>query len=130
MTIDSVLRDSATADFLDATKLGKFLIKSCRGCNQKLSPKSVICTECHSVELEWIDASGLGSIVSWTVIPGRVFTTVTTQQVVFGIVELEEGPWWWAQLQIEPTEIYVGKTVKAKFVPSPEGEMIPVFVEK
>lgn len=131
MSIGVVLRDEASSTFLDAAKEGNFVIKSCDSCSEKLSPKALACSRCHSEALSWVKASGTGRVVSWTVVPGRVFSTVTTDEVVFGIVELDEGPWWWAQLAMESQEAFLGKAVEVAFEPSEDGvEMVPVFASQ
>lgn len=48
-----------------------------------------------------------------------------------GLIELDEGPWWWTQLvDVEQHEVQEGLRVRAEFHrsgPSADHEFVPVF---
>jgi uncharacterized OB-fold protein len=48
---------------------------------------------------------------------------------VVAVGELDEGPWWWAQiLDVEPNEVFLGMRVKIDFeVANGSDEYVPVF---
>jgi uncharacterized OB-fold protein len=52
-------------------------------------------------------------------------------RTVVGIVELDEGPWWWCRLVgVDPDANLAGLRVEVEFVPSgpeSEHETVPVF---
>jgi hypothetical protein len=123
-------RDDDTAEFLDATARGQFLVKRCNH-GHFSEPAAAACTTCASPELSWTAASGRARLVSWAVThnaepdgePGR-------QVLVIG--ELEEGPWWWSCLPgADPDALQAGDPLLLDFE-RPEGtgdtaEALPVF---
>ncbi|WP_051790876.1 OB-fold domain-containing protein [Amycolatopsis jejuensis] len=75
-------------------------------------------------------AGGEATIVSWSVAHRRAADGV--ERTLFGIVELDEGPWLWVELRgPEPWTGLSGRRVRAAFVksgPRPEHATLPVFV--
>ena len=62
------------------------------------------------------------------VVPG--VTTVTDGAMLIGgvgLVELEEGPWLHAQLDVDPDAVAVGQALSVRFEQPEGGEAIPVF---
>lgn len=128
MTIRAIRRDAATAEFFDGTALGQFRLKRSRTTGEILAPQCLT-DSAGSVDLEWITANGTGHIVSWAVSYGKPVDGVQLPTAVVGIVELDEGPWWWCELlDADPAAMRVGLPVTAAFV-RPEGseETVPVF---
>src|ERR1700691_3479834 len=85
--------DLETQDFWDATARGKLLLKQCPNCHAVIWYPRVHCTQCGNPETTWIEASGRGSVYSFTVVRrsrGRGFAEATPY--VIALVELEEGP--------------------------------------
>ena len=128
MTIRAIRRDAATAEFFDGTAAGEFRLKRSRTTGEILAPQCLT-DSAGSVDLEWITASGRGRVVSWAVSYGKPVDGVQLPTSVVGIVELDEGPWWWCELlDADPASMRVGMPVTAAFV-RPEGsdETVPVF---
>ncbi|MFC4585230.1 Zn-ribbon domain-containing OB-fold protein [Sphaerisporangium corydalis] len=123
MTVGPVQRDEATAAFFDGTARGEFLLRRCPDCGTFLSPQAEQCPE-GGTDLEWVPASGLGRVVTWSVVHGRgVFPTV-----VAAVVELDEGPWWWTQVTGPglPDDL-AGLRVRVDFARYEDNEAVPVF---
>jgi uncharacterized OB-fold protein len=128
MTIRAIRRDAATAEFFDGTAVGEFRLKRSRTTGEILAPQCLT-DAAGSVDLEWITARGTGRVVSWAVSYGKPVYGVQTPSAVVGIVELDEGPWWWCELlDADPESMRAGLPVTAAFV-RPEGseETVPVF---
>jgi uncharacterized OB-fold protein len=128
MTIRAIRRDAATAEFFDGTAVGEFRLKRSRTTGEILAPQCLT-DAAGSVDLEWITARGTGHVVSWAVSHGKPVDGVQTPSAVVGIVELDEGPWWWCELlDADPESMRAGLPVTAAFV-RPEGseETVPVF---
>jgi len=85
--------DEASAPFFDAAKQGKLLIKHCPACNRYLAPQAETCDACHSLDVEWREASGRGTVYSF-VVNHQVLHPGFREEVPYNviIVELEEGP--------------------------------------
>ena len=71
-------------------------------------------------------AGGCGTIVSWSVNHAK-----DGMRHLFGIVELDEGPWLWSEIVgNEPLTDLSGRRVCAAFVasgPAPEHAVVPIF---
>jgi uncharacterized OB-fold protein len=51
-----------------------------------------MCPECQSLETQWLEASGRGSVYSWVVVTHPVAAELVDQvPYVVGLIELEEG---------------------------------------
>jgi uncharacterized OB-fold protein len=128
VTIRTMRRDAETAEFFDGTALGEFRLKCSRVNGEILAPQCVI-DSTGSIDLEWIAAKGTGRVVSWAVSYGKPVDGVQEPSAVVGIVELDEGPWWWCELlDADPSAMREGLPVSVAFI-RPEGseEIIPVF---
>ena len=84
--------DVETQPFWDAAREGRLLIKRCNGCSRAFFYPRAACPRCWSTDTSWIDASGRGTVYTFTVIhqndvppfKDRVPYTVA-------IIDLEEG---------------------------------------
>jgi len=126
MTVGPLARDTATAEFLDGTAAGQFLLRHCLACGAISAPQAAQCERCAATELDWRPATGDATLVSWTVAHGKP----GTDPVLFGIAELAEGPWWWSQIEDgKPEEMRPGAPLRIEFRRhSPQDETVPVFV--
>jgi len=122
-----VRRDPASADFFDGTARGELLLVRARATGQVLDPKTD--TGGDPDAYERFPAAGHGTVVSWSVVHGRGPNGEPNRTVV-GIVELDEGPWWWTELQADPDADLMGAAVQVEFVKSGTGERdetVPIF---
>ncbi|MBN9063372.1 MAG: hypothetical protein BGP06_09820 [Rhizobiales bacterium 65-9] len=79
---------------------GKLLIQSCNACKNKMLYPRHRCTKCHANDLGWVEASGKGTLHSYTVvraIPPAGFEGELPYGL--GIVKLEEGVQLMARLK-------------------------------
>ena len=129
MTVGPVMRDESTAEFFDGTGAGQLLLRRCPAGHFSESAATQ-CTTCSSAELTWTPASGGATLVSWAVTPGKAAGAEPPESLVLVIAELDEGPWWWSQLQnCDPQELRVGRRLRVEFQrPDADQEAVPVFV--
>jgi len=127
MALAPVVRDDFSAPFFEATAQGRLLLRWSPSSGEWSEPAARFCSVSQADDLEWRAASGHGSLVSWTVKPGRTRDGETTPDVVIGIVELEEGPWLSLWLpEADRSRLAVAAPVTVGFV-QPEGsEHLPV----
>jgi uncharacterized protein len=163
MDIGVVRADSRSGPFFEAAARDVLLIKRCGECGSWLGPEATGCTGCGDARcgdagcgdagLRWEAASGLGTLVSWAVLPAAgdavagkdvapgkdvavgegvaassevaVGGNVAAGGAVLALVELDEGPWLHSRLAGEPA---AGLRVAARFEHPAEGESYPVFV--
>ncbi|GAA4170625.1 OB-fold domain-containing protein [Gryllotalpicola koreensis] len=123
-----VARDQATADFFDAAAAGRFLIVRDSVTGEYHEPQFDVSAD--PKRYERTPASGRGTIVSWAVVHERQADGSTARRTV-GIVQLDEGPWWWTEIQgADPDADLDGRGVVVAFTQlgSDEGgEVLPYF---
>ncbi|MCW2548761.1 MAG: hypothetical protein JWN96_3221 [Mycobacterium sp.] len=127
MAVGPFARDAETAEFLDGTATGEFLLRHCPN-GHFSEPAADCCTTCGSPELEYRAASGRGRLVSWAVTHGRAEDGGASLSVL-AIGELEEGPWWWSCIpDADPERLSVGAPLVMAFERAgDEDEALPVF---
>lgn len=131
MILTPVQRDDFSAPFFDAAAQGILLVRRCAN-GHALAPSlgsshgnSVRCHDCQTDDVHWHPASGSATLVSWIVIHPRDGVGETRRS---GLVELDEGPWMYALLDVPPgQQLRVGLPLQVGFVPTDGGETIPVF---
>jgi len=137
MNIGPVQRDEATTEFFDGTAAGQFLLRQCAE-GHFTEPAATACSSCGRTELAFVPAAGGATLVSWAVSYGRPAGDEPPPRTVLAIGELDEGPWWWAQLDgAEQAEgpadggdrLRVGQRLRLEFRRADgEYEAVPVFV--
>ena len=123
-----VRADPRSVPFFAAADRGELMIRRCDGCGRWLAPSASGCPQCgEDAELSWTVASGLGALVSWSVVHPRRGGPVA----VPALVELAEGPWLATGLRLaDPAglaELRAGQPVAAEFVRPADGASYPVF---
>ena len=136
MSVGPVQRDEATAEFFDGTAAGQFLLPRCPE-GHFSEPAAAACVTCGRTELAFVPAAGGATLVSWAASYGRPAGDEPPPRTVLAIGELDEGPWWWAQLDgAEPGDgpadadgLRVGQRLRVEFRRADgEYEAVPVFV--
>jgi uncharacterized OB-fold protein len=130
-----IARDEPSAPFFDAAADGRLLIRRCAACGHWIAPYMRMgvtldrCPACTSDRLEWAEASGRGTLVTWTVVhqAGRRRADDEHGAHPVGVVELDEGPWLTARLDADGTDLAAGMELQVAFVRPGGGEPVPVF---
>ncbi len=133
-TNDSTMRPQPrptdlTADFWAATGEGRFLIQRCGQCNEAIFYPRVNCPQCGSRDLRNEDASGAGTVYTYTISrrpTHRAFAEAGPY--VIAIVELAEGPHVTTNIvDVDPDDVHVGMKVEVTFAPDVDGVALPLF---
>ena len=85
--------DPGTTRFWEGTRGHKLLLPRCQDCGELHFYPRTLCPHCGSARLDWTEASGRGSVYSYTVVhrpPSAAFKAMVPY--VVAVVELEEGP--------------------------------------
>jgi len=130
MSVGPVQRDEATAEFFDGAAAGRFLLRQCAE-GHFSEPAAAACTTCGRAELDWVPAAGGATLVSWAVSYGRPAGDEPPPRAVLVIGQLDEGPWWWAQLDDSDggATLAAGQRLRIEFRRADgEYERVPVFV--
>ncbi|MEP9378667.1 Zn-ribbon domain-containing OB-fold protein [Aquabacter sp. CN5-332] len=72
---------------------GRLMIRACKACGAKHFMPRNLCPHCWSEDLEWVEASGHGTVHSFTVIRRAPLASYAGRvPYVVALVELHEGP--------------------------------------
>ena len=120
-----------TKPFWAGAKEGKLMLPRCKDCGTVHWYPRHICPSCHSMNLEWIEGSGKGTIYTYAV-----------QHLVFGPWH-EKAPFVTAYIDVEeggrmltvlrgvdpekPEEIAIGATVTVEFEQADDESFIPYW---
>lgn len=115
--------------FFDAARDGRLLIQRCDDCNEYQFYPRQVCVHCDSANVSWAEASGRGTVHTFTVIhqqgmPGWRDET----PFVAAIIDLEEGARMTSNVvDVAPSDVRIGMPVTVTFVD--EGPyVLPRFV--
>lgn len=116
-------------EFWKATKDHKFLLKKCKECGHIDHPPYYYCTECMSLEHEWVEASGKGTIYTFsTTYMGAPPAFTNDQPFTLAMIDLEEGPRMLSRIvDAKPEEITFGANVEAVFEDVTEETTLVMF---
>ncbi|UCG67550.1 MAG: Zn-ribbon domain-containing OB-fold protein [Deltaproteobacteria bacterium] len=113
------------ASFDNFLKEKKLMASKCKECSALWLPPRPICPTCKSHEMEWVELSGRGKLVAFTVIGVGPIPMIDAgynrdNPYCAGIVEVEEGPRISAQILgvdvAHPENIKIGTPLTADFV--------------
>lgn len=103
---------------------GRFMIQRLRSSGEYVFFPRVAAPRTGAQDLEWVAASGLGTVYATTVM--RVRPPAAPYNVC--LVQLEEGPRMMSRVEgIGPEEVRVGMAVRARIVRDDAGEPLVVF---
>ena len=126
-----VERDETSAEFFDAARDGRLLVRRCPVCGRLFPPSQRECPEGDA--LDWQPVAGTATLVTWAVDDGTStapeLADAAADGEVIGIVELTEGPWLNTALPgVDPAALRAGMAMHVDFLPLGGGEPVPVFV--
>lgn len=105
----------------------QLLIQRCCVCKEYQHYGRPLCVKCGKRNLEWVEASGIGTIMSYTTVCRTPFRDLKTPYVV-ALVKLEEGPIMLSHIiGSEPDEIRCDQDVFLTFTSLRDGIQLPVF---
>ena len=111
-----------TQAFWDAAAQGRFLIGCCTACGKAHWYPRKTCPFCWSEKTEWVEASGRGTIYSYSVM------WRAPEPYVVAYVTLAEGPTMLTNLvDCDFEALAIGQAVRLKFSPSEGGPPVPTF---
>lgn len=120
--------DVADLPFWEACERGEFLLHRCARCGRHSWP-AAHCTEHGGDAMEWVPASGRGTVHVHTVMRrGRCGATGENAPYAVAVIALEEGPFFHSNVVgIGPDEVRSGLPVQAEFTVHANGMTVPVF---
>ena len=111
-----------THPFGEAAGQGKLLLKRCTGCSELHHYPRAICPFCGSDRTEWTEATGRGTVFSFSVLR----RTPTPYAIAY--VTLAEGPTVMTNIvDCDLDAIRIGQPVRVVFKPTDGGPPVPMF---
>lgn len=110
----------AQAHYEHALEQGRFEIQHCTSCHSHVFYPRQICPHCASLDLQWIQPSGLGRVYSCTTVsvnPKHIHDVV--------LIDLDEGVRMMSRVANRaPGETAIGQRVQARIEPQTTGPLV------
>jgi uncharacterized protein len=120
-----------TRPFWDGARAGKLMLPRCRDCNRVHWYPRHICPNCHSMDLEWIEGSGEGTIYSFAVQHLAFGAWAKQAPYVTAYIDLKEGDRMLTVLRgvdpLAPETIRIGAPVRVEFEQADADTFIPFW---
>ena len=117
--------------FWDATAQGRLLLPRCVDCAGVIWYPRPYCGSCASTQVEWIEASGRGTVYSFTVNRRGAADLPAYRDAgvyVLAYVELEEGPRIMTNIvECDPDSVRIGQHVEVVFHDTGQGTALARF---
>jgi uncharacterized OB-fold protein len=120
--LTSPVVNSETEAFFDAARQGRFMIPVCTACGKAHWYPRAICPFCSSDKVEWREASGKGTIYTFSVMR-RV-----KEPYAIAHVTLAEGPTMLTNIvDCDLDTVRIGQPVAVVFKETENGPPVPMF---
>jgi uncharacterized OB-fold protein len=117
--------------YWDATVAGRLVLPRCLECQAVIWYPRPFCPACASTQIEWIEASGHGTVYSFTINRRGVADLAEYRDVgayVLAYVELDEGPRMLTNIvDCEPESVRIGQRVTVVFQDTGKGTALARF---
>lgn len=116
-----------TRPWWEACREGRLLLPRCNDCGRHHFRPEVACTHCMSLDWQWVEASGRGTLYSYSEIHRAPVPGFRTPAVL-AIVELEEGVTMFSNVvQCAPDALRIGMSLQVVFEPLDDEVTLPKF---
>jgi uncharacterized OB-fold protein len=118
-----------TQPYWDGLRQGRLMLQCCAACRKVRHYPRPVCDACWSMEVDWIQASGQGSVHSWT-ITHYAFHSGYKGELPYLLltVDLPEGVRMNAQTRgMDPATVSIGMPVRIGFDAVTDTLTLPVF---
>jgi uncharacterized OB-fold protein len=121
--------DDLSRPFFEGAARGELMIMRCTACGAYLAPASRLCTECLNESLEWVAASGRGTLFTFAVMHQKYHPGFFGELPYnIAVVELEEGPRLNSNVVgVANDDLQVGMPLRVTFEEAGEGVTLPKF---
>jgi hypothetical protein len=118
--------------YWDGARQDRLMIRKCKACGLTHFLPRYLCPACWSTELDWMQASGLGTVHSFTVIRRAPLPAFSGRvPYVVALIDLDEGPRMMANiLGDDALQTRIGDRVEACFEDRGEGAKVPQFTRR
>ena len=124
LTISYNIPISKTLRFWEGLQEGKIYATRCRRCGELIFPPQADCPKCLSPDVDWVELSGEGELVTFTHVIVRPASFQDTPPYTVAVAELKEGVRVLAWLRGVPkSKVKVGLKVRLVAEVDPEGRL-------
>lgn len=117
-----------TKPYWDATTEGRLLLRRCNACETAIWYPRTLCPECGSFDTDWIEASGRGTVFTFSVNRRGQGAYRGASPYVLAYVELEEGPRMMTNIvDCDVDALQIGDPVTVVFHDTGENAALPRF---
>ena len=113
------------AEWWEATRRRRLLVQSCRACGHRQHYPRAVCMRCGGVDLGWVEASGRGTVYSFTRSRRSPDPAAFEPPYTIAIVTLDEGPR--LLTTVTGADIRCDAPVRLRWRPVGDGRHLPVF---
>ncbi len=121
-----------TQPFWSAAQAGRLVVQRCLHCSTLRFPAAFTCDICGSTELDWVQASGRGTVWSFCEFHQLYFKGFAGElPYAVVVVQLEEGPRLYSNLLgVGFDDIVIGMPVEVVFEPATDAATLVKFRPK
>ncbi|ELY50419.1 Zn-ribbon domain-containing OB-fold protein [Natronolimnohabitans innermongolicus] len=120
-----------TERYWSAAADGTLLVRECTDCGLVYHYPRALCPDCFSDDVEWKEASGEGTVYSYSATQSMSGWPEEDLPLVLAYVELEEGPRVMTNLECDPEDVEIGTRVTVRFKAVEDADAaVPVFVPR
>lgn len=113
--------------YKDKLASGSFEIQKCGACARHVFYPRVICPHCGADKLDWVAASGAGTVYSTTVVRRK---PEAGGDYNVALVDLAEGPRMMSRVVgVEPAAVKIGARVRARVAAEAEARIVEFTLE-
>ncbi|HLH74793.1 MAG TPA: Zn-ribbon domain-containing OB-fold protein [Chloroflexota bacterium] len=108
--------DGDTKPYWDAAREHRLVIQHCADCGLAVFYPRAICPHCGSDRLHWVDASGRGTVYSYTIVHRAPVGFTDAVPYVVALIDLEEGVRLMSNVvDCTPSDVQIGERVEVVF---------------
>ncbi len=108
--------DGDTKPYWDAAKEHRLVIQRCQDCHEAIFYPRAVCPHCMSDRINWIDASGKGTIYSYVVVHRAPAAFADLTPYVVALIDLAEGVRLMSNVvEASPADVRIGAAVEVVF---------------
>ncbi len=117
-----------TEPFWEAAADGRFVLPRCNACDEVIWYPRLFCPSCGSNDVSWFEASGNGTVYSFTVVERGQGGWREHSPYVLAYIELAEGPRMLTNvIDVDPDTVAIDMPVTVRFDAGKDGGNIVRF---
>ena len=118
-----------TKPYWDSCKRGDLVIQKCDDCGEYQFYPRGICSNCWSINIQWVKSTGKGTVWTYTVTyQNRTLGFAQDVPYILALVELDEGVKMFTNIvDCEPSNVQIGMSVEVTFVQANNQISVPYF---